>query len=334
MTYKRSTVLILSILSIIVCLVYIEYRRIFSVRGNSDFTEPIWVEIPNGAVAKDIAEKLVENNILRSSLEFRILSRITGMDKKFRAGRFRYQKSLSTWDIMESLTKGGSFDILLTIPEGFTIFHIAGAVQKRFEIDSLDFVKACFDKKIIDSLGVQAPSLEGYLFPETYNIPKTATARDIVKIMFTEFKRRWKPDYTAQANAMHWNMNMVLTMASIIEAEAQVKEEQVIISSVYHNRLRIDMMMQADPTTIYGLRKFDKPLTRADLNDTSAYNTYRVFGLPPGPICNPGESAIRAALAPANTNFLYFVAKNDGRHMFSYTLKQHHAAIHLIRGKD
>lgn len=304
---------------------------LFAVDTSTALREPVYVEISAGMSTRDVAKALVGAGLLRHPKLFCIAARLMGFDRRLRAGRFRFDAPESVWGLIKRLSRGGSFDIQVTIPEGFTIFEIAGLLQRSLGIDSVAFVAACCDTALLGRLGIPGPTAEGFLFPETYMIPKGVSPESVIAIMFGEFRRRWKPQYSARAESLGMSVLDVVTLASIIEAEAHVKREQRIISSVYHNRLRLGMMLQADPTTIYGLRKFDKPLTLADLDSDSPYNTYRHFGLPPGPICNPGEDAIVAALYPDTTEYLYFVSRRDGTHIFSKTVQEHHRAIEHVK---
>ena len=315
---------ILGIAAVPLCLVFVSDT-------SQVYDNPRFVEIPPGATTQTVAQILAEKGLLKHPTLFVICARITGRDKKLRAGRFRIDHSMSVWELLRHLTRGGSFDVRVTVPEGFTIFKIAGLVQRELGIDSLEFLRACRDTQLLRRLKIPGPTAEGYLFPETYYFPQGISADSVISTMYAEFKKHWKPEYSARAESLGMSINEVITLASIIEAEAHEKFEQPIISSVYHNRLAKGMKLQADPTTIYGLRKFDRPLSLKDLEDTSAYNTYRYFGLPPGPICNPGDSAIYYALYPDSTDYLYFVSRRDGTHIFSRTLKEHHRAIHSVK---
>ena len=305
--------------------------QLFSVDCSVRYEKPAWVEIPSGASTPHIASILHENGILKYPHLFSVTAFATGMDKKIRAGRFRFTAPISTWQLLKEITKGGSFDFLITIPEGFTIFKIAGLMENELGIDSLEFLATCRDTSLMRKLGIPAPNAEGFLFPETYSFPCNIGADSIISLMSAEFKRRWQQGSTARSESLEMTILEIITLASIIEAEAHIKQEQPIISSVYHNRLRIGMMLQADPTTIYALRKFDQQLTLADLEYESPYNTYKRLGLPPGPICNPGVFAIESALYPDSTNYLYFVSRRDGTHIFSTTLEDHHKAVQQVK---
>ena len=304
---------------------------LFAVDTSQSFPKTIYVEIPSGASTNRVANILRDNKLLKYPKIFVYTAMITGMDKKIRAGRFRFDEPISLWELIKKLSRGGSFDIAITVPEGFTIYKIAGIVHRELGIDSIEFIAECQNKELLRKLKIPGPTAEGFLFPETYDFPEGIDADSIISIMFGEFRRRWKPQYSARAESLKFSLLDVVTLASIIESEAHRKSEQPIISSVYHNRLKLGMMLQADPTAIYGLKKFDKPLTLKDLDSDSPYNTYRHFGLPPGPICNPGEDAIRAALYPDSTDYLYFVSRRDGTHIFSKTIQEHHKAIERVK---
>lgn len=328
---RTSRVLIALLCGTIAWAIYDISYGIFSTDTSVFFEKPIWIVIPQGATPNKVSRILSESRLLNRPRLFVYTAKILGLDKHIRAGKFRFDYPASIWKILKIVTRGGSFDVKVTIPEGLTIWHIAGIMQRELGIDSVRFVEACKNDSLLAQKGLSAPSFEGFLFPETYNIPLNTEPDSIISIMFNEFKARWKPEYAARAESIKISIRDVITLASIIEAEAHIKGEQPIISSVYHNRLSIGMMLQADPTTIYGLRKFDTPLLLEDLSDTSSYNTYRHKGLPPGPICNPGESAIRAALFPDTTEFLYFVSRRDGTHIFSKTLNEHNSAIQYVK---
>lgn len=327
--FLNSVIILLSV--IIFIFVLLVAYRLFAVDTSLAFSKPVLVDIPSGASTAQVARFLVKAGVLKYPTIFVFTARITGKHKQIRAGRFSFSRPLSTWQILVKITRGGSFDVSITIPEGFNIFEIAGLVEEKLNIDSVAFIAACADTQLLKRLNIYGPTAEGFLFPETYHIPLGLGADSVISIMHNEFVRRWRPQYTARTESLKMEMLAVVTLASIIEKEAHIKEEQTVISSVYHNRLRLGMMLQADPTTIYGLRKFNSPLLLKDLDSDSPYNTYRYFGLPPGPICNPGEDAIIAALYPDSTEYLYFVSRRDGTHIFSETIQQHHRAIRQVK---
>ncbi len=330
--HNKYIKILIPIVSFLLCLIILSFLySLFAVDTSVVFEKPIIVDIPPGANTSTAAEILLYEGVLHHPILFKFIARITGLHKKIRAGRFRFYRPLSVWQVLKEITKGGSFDITITVPEGFTIFQIASLVSKKLDIDSVAFIAECRDTSLLAKFGIKSPSAEGFLFPNTYRIPMGISMDSVISIMFGEFRRRWENEYTSRAESLGMTIEEIVTLASIIEAEAHVECEQKIISSVYHNRLRKGMMLQADPTTIYGLRKFDRPLLLKDLDSDSPYNTYRNFGLPPGPICNPGIGAIEAALYPDSTDFLFFVSRGDGTHIFSKTIRQHHRAIQKIK---
>jgi len=328
---KNFTKIILVLLFLLILASLWVGYQLFAIDTSISFVSPFYIEIPAGASTQQIKSILIDAGLLRNPGLFTYTARITGLHKEIRAGRFRFDKPVSTWQLLQILTSGGSFDIQITIPEGFTIYEIAGTMQNNLGIDSLAFLVACSNSDLLKKIGIPGPTTEGFLFPETYNIPRGIRPDSIISMMYGEFNRRWKPEFNRQAISMGMSCFEVVVLASIIEEEAHEKSEQPIISSVYHNRLRIGMMLQADPTTIYGIKKFDKPLLLIDLDSDSPYNTYRHFGLPPGPICNPGLGAIRAAMNPDSTDYFYFVSRRDGTHIFSKTIQEHHRAIQRIK---
>jgi UPF0755 protein len=294
--------------------------------------KPKVVIIPQGAGASQIAELLKIEGLIDNTLKFKIVSVLTKSASNLRAGRHILTKPLTLYDLVKKISEtGGSFDIKVTIPEGRTIYDIARILENTMGFDTTEFFSIVMDKAFIDSLGLDVPTMEGFLFPETYMIPETYTVKQIVLELHKRFNKvvSEKKEELARYDRP---LKDVITLASIIESEAKVPTERRIISSVYNNRLRIGMILQADPTTIYGLRLFHRPLLLSDLRDSSSlYNTYVYKGLPPGPICNPGSEAISAAMNPEETPYFYFVARDNGTHVFSRTLTEHHQAIREIR---
>jgi len=306
--------------------------ELLSVPTCADFSKPLEVTVPRGANLSDMADIFVEVGLAESRWQFIMAARIIGVDRKLRAGRYTFPRPLSPVDLVKSLTFGGSFDVAITFPEGFTVFEIADLAADSLGVSRDDLLALCFQRVLLDSLGIDGPSCEGYLFPETYSLPESLSARELISRMHTHFKSIWTPEFEIRARAIGMSQNEIITLASIIEGEAHVQWEQPVISSVYHNRLRAGMLLQADPTVIYGLRSFDRALTLADLDTSSSlYNSYRFPGLPPGPINNPGVSAVTSALWPDSSDYLYFVSNEDGTHWFNETLSAHYDAIHAIR---
>ena len=215
----------------------------------------------------------------------------------------------------------------LTIPEGLTIIQIADLVSQQGLTDREEFLRLAKDREFIVSLGIKAETLEGYLYPDTYKFPRSIQAREVLVAMVEQLRQVVRPDLLARMQELRMTMHEVLTLASVIEKETGSGGERPEISAVFHNRLKKHIPLQSDPTVIYGLPAFDGNLHKKDLSSPSPYNTYRVQGLPPGPIANPGIQAIRATLFPSDSRSLYFVSRNDGTHQFSATLIEHNKAV-------
>jgi UPF0755 protein len=231
-------------------------------------------------------------------------------------------------DILSKLRTGQVVLHPVTIPEGFTIAQIAEVLDLKGVTDIKEFVRLAHDPDfILTALKLELPSLEGYLFPNTYHIARHTTAKDVITVLVENMWRIFTPEFRARAQDIHMTVHEVLTLASVIEKETGVDEERELVSSVFHNRLKRGIPLQSDPTVIYGMSLFDGNLKKRDLDKVGPYNTYRVAGLPPGPIANPGEHSIRAALYPAPTPYLYFVSRNNGTHEFSATLAEHNRAV-------
>ena len=214
-----------------------------------------------------------------------------------------------------------------TIPEGYTLAQITEVMGQQNVTDTAEFARLVRDRAFIASLGIEADSLEGYLFPETYYFARGTKAKDVIRMMVDGLQHVWTAELQEQAARLRLSLHQVLTLASVIEKETGAKEERELIAAVFHNRLKKKIPLQSDPTVIYGLPAFDGNIHKRDLSSHSPYNTYRVQGLPPGPIASPGAHAIRATLFPAQAPYLYFVSRNDGTHHFSSTLEEHNRAV-------
>jgi UPF0755 protein len=219
----------------------------------------------------------------------------------------------------------------VTIPEGLTLKQIAGILKKEIQIDSTDFMRVAENRQFAQSMGISASDLEGYLFPDTYKLSWGMSSEKIAQMMVEQFKKTFTDSLLKRAQEINFSLLEVVTLASLIEAEAKDGKEREIISAVYHNRLKRGMLLQCDPTVIYGLPDVDRALVLEDLEIDSPYNTYKYPGLPPGPIGNPGKASLLAALYPAPVDYLYFVAKGDGTHVFSTTLEEHNRARSKIK---
>lgn len=285
-----------------------------------------------------IVERLKEKNLIENGKFFLILSQAMGKDRHIQAGRYNFEKGSTLYSIFKKLVKGEVTYVDVIIPEGLTLREIGGILKREIGIDSMQFVKVCTDSQFAKDLHIPASDLEGYLFPNTYKLSWGMKPPQLAQIMVNEFKKTFDSSLFERAKEINFSLHDVVTLASMIEAEAKDGKEREIISAVYHNRLKLGMLLQCDPTVIYALHLTPPEgftsvptLLLKNLEIDSPYNTYKYPGLPPGPICNPGKASILAALYPASVDYLYFVAKGDGTHIFSSTLDEHNRAKNGIK---
>ncbi|MBA4348995.1 MAG: endolytic transglycosylase MltG [Thermodesulfovibrio sp.] len=291
----------------------------------------IEVQIPEGATYKQAINILVENNLIRDKNLFIILGRLTDIDRKVRAGYYLFGSRITPWDVFQQLRKGKIIEYEVTVVEGDSLSEI-GKKLSSSRIMSLDKFNALVrDSDFIDSIDIDAPSLEGYLFPQTYKLPKGTSPDKVFKLMVQKLREAYDEKLMERSKEFGWSENEVLTLASIIEKEAVTDAERALISAVYHNRIKKGMPLQADPTAIYGVKSFSRKIKKSDLKIKTPYNTYVIKGLPPGPIASPGLKSIIAALYPAEVPYIYFVSKRNGTHIFSKTLSEHNTAIARIK---
>ena len=287
------------------------------------------VSIAPGTSLGQIASELTEAGLLRHRLMFILYVQWLRPGPHLQAGEYVLRATMSPVQIAAILRQGKVRQYALTIPEGLTIWELAELVDAKGFGDRQVIRDLAHDATFIASLGLTASSLEGYLFPETYHLPRSTSEKTLLTLMVQTLRRHYTADIAARAERLGLSQHDVLTLASLVEKEAQIDEERPQISAVYHNRLQRRMLLQCDPTVIYALgEQFDGNIRKQDLSVDSPYNTYRYLGLPPGPIANAGRRSIEAAVAPADVDYLYFVATGeDGRHYFSKTLKEHNQAV-------
>lgn len=289
------------------------------------------VEIPEGATYKQAINILYRNNLIRDKNIFLVLGKFSGLDRRIRYGFYSFWGRMSPYQVFERLREGKIIEYEVTIVEGDSLFEIGDKLAANKIMTREVFDRLVKDRDFLHSLNVDAPSLEGYLFPQTYIVPKGVQPKTVLKGMVALLRRSYTDGMLEKARKMGWSENKVLILASIIEKEAVTPSERPIISAVYHNRINKGMRLQADPTAIYGVKSSRLKITKEDLRNKTDYNTYLINGLPPGPIASPGIASIAAALSPANVPYLYFVSQNNGTHYFSKTLSEHYAAIRRIR---
>jgi UPF0755 protein len=289
------------------------------------------IEIHKGQGPQEIARLLASKNAVSDPKRFVWLGRLTRQWKKIKAGEYEVSPSMSPIEVFGVITSGISIPHPVTVREGENMYEIAADIESKRLAPKAQVVALCKDPKFIGSLGLkqpQGPTLEGYLFPDTYFFNRAMTAEDMVRQMVHRLQQAWSPQDDARARALGLSQLQVLTLASIVEKETGAPQDRPLISSVLHNRLRKRMRLQSDPTTIYGMwERYQGNIHRSDLLAVNDYNTYTLPGLPVGPISNPGKEAIEAALNPVQSNYIFFVSHNDGTTEFTATLEEHNRAV-------
>ncbi|HUF14253.1 MAG TPA: endolytic transglycosylase MltG [Longimicrobiales bacterium] len=294
---------------------------------------PVRVHIPRGAAMSEVADSLAAHDIVDAAFAFRVYARLKGVAGSIKAGTYEFRPGAG-WDrVLDDLEHGRVVHDRLVIPEGWDIRRIAPGLAAAADVP-VDSVQAMlFDSTAADRFQVPGPTLEGYLFPATYAFPVRAPLDSLVRRIVERYRAVWTPERRARADSIDMTEREVVTLASIIEAEAKHPAEMPLISAVYHNRLRRNYPLQADPTVQYALGAHQQRLLYAhiDSSEDNPYNTYRRPGLPPGPIGSPGEAAIDAALRPDSVSYFYFVARPDGSHVFTRTYAEHQRAVAAMR---
>ncbi len=298
--------------------------------------KPARVILPQGASFSAVTDSLTAHGVVASPRWFKLLARVRGVDRSVHAGVYEFPAGTTPWKVLTMLSNGQKAALRFTVPEGLTILEVAPLAAGKLGIRADSFIAAARDSVAArEILGMRAPSFEGFLRPETYLLPADVNARELVRIMAEGANAEWQPAWNARLDSLKMNRLQLVTLASIVEGEARVDEERETIAGVYHNRLRIGMALQADPTVQYAISlKRGRRKTRLFIRDyafQSPYNTYLQPGLPPGPVNSPSRRSIEAALYPANVRYLYFVADTTGRHVFSRTYNEHLRAIRKIR---
>ena len=300
-------------------------RALLNHRAQADGQARI-IEIPKGQSLAQVAQALYNAGVVDHPFLFNLAARLTGRQQSLKSGEYRLSPSQSYDAILDILHRGRVVLHPVTLPEGFTLVQIVDRLAEAGLLDRQAALDLAYDKEYLKELGIEAESLEGFLFPDTYRFAKGLSARAILGRMFRRFKVAWQP-LAKSAKELGLSRLQAVTLASIIEREVSLDEERPLVSAVYHNRLHRKMPLQADPTVIYGMADFNGNLTKADLRNDTPYNTYTRSGLPPGPICSPGRASLIAAVHPAQAKFLYFVARGDGSHYFSASYRNHVNAV-------
>lgn len=289
-----------------------------------------FVEVPQGTSTGAIGRRLVDAGVVRDPLVFRVALWWTGESRGLKAGEYRFDAPLSVIGVVERLARGDVYARRITFPEGLTMREMARLFESRGFGAARDFIAAAGNEMLIADLDARASDLEGYLFPDTYALPRGTAAARLVAQMVGRFRSTYSEELRRLAAEQGMSTREVVALASLVEKETGTGDERALVSAVYRNRLRIGMGLQADPTVVYALQvagTYDGNIRREDLAFDSPYNTYKYRGLPPGPIASPGKASLEAALAPADVPYLYFVSRNDGTHAFASTLDEHNRNV-------
>ena len=302
------------------------FYSIIIIWPQNNLKKEITFQIPSGSSLHKVSKILKKNRIIKNETFFILAVKLMGYEKKLQAGKFNIQKKTNNFQLIKKLVYGNESLISVTVLEGWSLTQISQEIEKKIGIKHMDFLEVSRHPQLLKNLGIVAKSIEGYLFPDTYFFSEGVRPESIIETMVFQFKKNFSTDFKNRMREIGFNEIEVITLASIIEGEAIFDIERSKVSSVYHNRLKKGMKLQADPTIQYIIEGPPRRLLNKDLKIESPYNTYLNYGLPPGPINNPGLQSIKAALFPKETNFYYFVAKGDGYHTFTQTEKEHRIA--------
>ncbi|MFQ5742846.1 MAG: endolytic transglycosylase MltG [Acidobacteriota bacterium] len=331
----------ISVLPLLAALLYVALRlaagageRLLDTPYLGHGDTPATTVIPKGSSGKETALRLAAAGVVRDARALQWWLRLTGRAGFIHAGEYRFAEPYTVRQVAEILVQGRVAMQPVTIPEGATHWQVAETLAAAGFGSYEEALVATEQKELIASLDPQASNLEGYLFPDTYYAPHSASAAEVIGLMVERFRRAWTARRRAQAGRQGMGVREIVTIASLVETEAAQPFERPLVAAVYHNRLQRGMLLQCDPTLLYALRlsgRTDRNIQRADFAHDSPYNTYLYPGLPPGPIANPGEASLDAALSPAAVDYLYFVGRNDGSHAFSRTLREHNAMVNRFQ---
>jgi len=301
--------------------------------GSDDPGEPVRITVPAGVTFGTVLDTLVERGIVNGPRRFGLYARLTGADRQIRSGDYDLTPGGSWGDILESLTTGRVNTEEITIPEGFTLADMVDRIAEVTETPPDSVRAGLSDSTAHERWGVPGPGLEGYLFPDTYRFARGVALDVVVEAMVEQYQSAWTPERRSRLDELDMTEAELVTLASIIQAEARHVGEMPTISAVYHNRLRLGYRLQADPTVLYALGGRRPRLLFAAIDSVAdhPYNTYTQRGLPPGPIGAPGDAALQAALYPSDESYLYFVARPDGTHLFTNSLEEHNRARGVAR---
>ena len=328
---NRLTYFVIGLVFLIGIFLFVGFGYYLSHPAEEGGNEQIFL-VRDGSTLNEVAGELESKKIITGKPLFLLWARLMGYSRSIKAGEYCLSSGMPPLKILEVLSKGAVITHPITIPEGFTIEQIGELLEEKGLVNIEEFLAVTGDPDVAKRYGISGHSLEGYLYPDTYHFGRGLSPASIVEVMIKHF---WEVTGPLREKIEQSGMTIeeVITLASIVEKETGRAEERPIIASVFLNRLKKRMRLESDPTVIYGIKDFSGNLKKKHLTQRTPYNTYVIRGLPPGPIANPGKEAIEAVLFPANTNFLYFVSKNDGSHYFSKTLTEHNKAVQKYQKK-
>lgn len=298
---------------------------------------PKTIFVKKGMSLRKVGLLLEQEQVVRNDHLFVALATVLGKKGEVKAGEYEFHTRMLPLEVLNILTQGQVKRHLVTIPEGYTLNQIAQLLEELDIVQKQVFVEKASSPMVMASLGFPffgRPTLEGYLFPDTYHLIKGMDPEEVIRVMIHQFKKNFSEAESARAEDLGLSEREIVILASIIEKETSLPEEKPLVSAVFHNRLRSKMPLQSDPTVIYGIEHFNGNLTKRHLAQKTPFNTYVRLGLPPTPICNPGRASLLAALFPAQVGYLYFVSKNDGSHHFSSNLNDHNRAVSQFQRKN
>ena len=326
----KKAIMALAATALVIAVLAVGFLRdlyLYAKQPASEDASPVMTNIEPGQSFEEIVEVLHAKGLILRPGKFKTFARLKKYDRDIKAGLYSLSASMSPEEILKILVKGKTHHFRLTIPEGFTISQIAETLGDTGLVDPAKFLSVAEDREFSQGLDLEADSLEGYLFPDTYFLRKGVSPESLAQTMVARFRQVFDPLWETRPKDHKYSVHETVTLASIIEKETGAAHERPLISSVFHNRMNKNMRLESDPTVIYGIDNFSGNLTKKDLKTPAPYNTYTIRGLPPGPIANPGLESLRAAIFPAQSNYLFFVAKNDGTHHFSVDYKEHAKAV-------
>jgi UPF0755 protein len=327
---RRAAIVLFLLLCVAAAAGWLFYQRFNQPYQGYDAPEQ-FVELHPGDGTQAIGRTLVEAGVVRDRNSFRAALWVTGAARKLKAGEYRFDRPMTATEVVERIARGDVYLRTITFPEGLTIREMAAAYESRGFGPARDFVNAAKNVALVADVDPGARTLEGYLFPETYSLPRRAGAPELVRMMVSRFYQVFPPSLRDEATARGLTVRQAVTLASLVEKETSRDDERPVVAGVYLRRLRVRMPLQCDPTVIYALElagRYGGNLTKEGLAFPSPYNTYRVPGLPPGPIASPGRPSLEAAARPTDDGYLYFVSRNDGSHEFARTLDEHNRNVY------